>query len=825
MARSTIDYGIDLGTTNSAIAVLNGLDIDLLKNTEGGDCTPSAVWIDPSGARRVGREAIERMINDNRNVATEFKLWMGGGTEKLFERSGLRLRPEDLSAEVLKSLRAIAKMRNSEEIEAAVITVPAAFDLPQCDATKRAALAAGLSQCPLLQEPVAAALASGFQSASDKVFWLVYDLGGGTFDAAVIQLRDGVINVVNHEGDKNLGGKDIDWAIVERILVPSILREHRLEDFNRRNSDWASAFAKLKRAAEEAKIRISLADSTRIYIESLSINAPFEVECEIKRAEIESLAEPIIARSLNICKKALQEKRLGSGDIEKIILVGGPTCMPYLRSRLADPERGLGIAMDYRLDPFTVVARGAAIFAGTQRLAASRSPTPRAGRFMVKIDCEPMGPDPEPPVGGEVAAPDGIDLSGYTIELVNAGKKVPWRSGRLPLAPGGKFFSSFQADRGVVNRIQIELCDSAGRRIDTEPDSFSYTVATTISDQPLIHSISVATVDNEPRWFFKKGSPLPSRHRDWFKVAYEVQQGRSGDVIRIPVFEGENKKADRNRRIGTLEVKAHEIRRSVPIDSEIEVSITIDESRSMRVSAYIPILDEEFQASINYSEYGAIDPVIVRGQLEEEKSRLGRLREKAEKTGDEAARRALSMIDEEGMIPEVERSVESAGSGADSAQEAEHRLSDFMTAIDEVESAVEWPALVARAGEILESASDIVGEDGTPDDKRTIELHRSSVSRAMESRDADLLDKAVEELRLFAILILDRKGGWQVKILEDLIASRSQMRDQGTADQLISRGQAAIRNGNVGELRAVNRQLVALLPYEPPTPDIVSTLR
>ena len=261
MARTTIDYGIDLGTTNSSIAVLAGTVPEVVPNKDGSVMTPSAIWFDKRGKQYVGKDAKARSLDDEENAAVEFKLRMGENWRKTFRRTGKQMLPEELSAEVLKSLKADVHTNKGEDIKAAVVTVPAAFELPQCEATRRAAVLAGFSLSPLLQEPVAAALAYGFQSASNKVFWLVYDFGGGTFDAAVIQVRDGVIQVVNQAGDNYLGGKNIDWDIVEKLLIPHLLRRRHLDDFNRTNSKWRSAIAKLKYCAEEAKIQVSSAPS------------------------------------------------------------------------------------------------------------------------------------------------------------------------------------------------------------------------------------------------------------------------------------------------------------------------------------------------------------------------------------------------------------------------------------------------------------------------------------------------------------------------------------------------------------------------------------
>ena len=367
------------------------------------------------------------------------------------------------------------------------------------EATKKAAELAGLTVSPLLQEPVAAALSHGFQSESEKVFWLAYDLGGGTFDAAVIQVRDGTIRVVNHGGDNHLGGKLIDWEIVDSILAPAAMRDNQLTDFRRGNPKWRAAFAKLKQAAEQAKIRLSRDPSAEILIDFLCQDdrgQPARLELELKRGELEALAEPFIVRSVNICRKVLSEKRLAPGDIERVLLVGGPTLMTYLRDRLADPAQGLGIPLDFNQDPLTVVARGAAIFAGTQRLEAE---APAAGAVpsahTIALDYKPVGADTEPLVGGKVTAAGGQILSGYTVEFVNEGARPPWRSGKVGLSPEGTFMTALWAEKGRPNTYRIELCDSAGSARPCAPATFTYTVGLSITDPPLTLSLGIALAD------------------------------------------------------------------------------------------------------------------------------------------------------------------------------------------------------------------------------------------------------------------------------------------------------------------------------------------
>lgn len=824
MVRTTIDFGIDLGTTNSEIAVLRGTEVEVFKDNEGFEFTPSAVWMDGKNRLWIGRQAKEKLEDDPQNAFCEFKLQMGTPEEKVFQRSGRRMSPVMLSAEVLKELRNIVKHRTGEDVEAAVITVPAAFELPQSDATNKAAQLAGLKQSPLLQEPVAAALACGFQSSSDKVFWLVYDFGGGTFDAAVVQVRDGVIQVVNHGGDNHLGGKLIDWALVDELFIPAVRREFGIRDFGRANPLYTAAVAKLKLEAEKAKIKLSARDSVDVSVGlSLPGNPQATFDFELKRTDLERLAEPFVLRSVNICRKVLADKRLGPSAIERVILVGGPTLMPYLRGRLADPVQGLGIQLEAKVDPLTVVARGAAVFAGTQRLKGASVPRASDAQFVVELEYKPIGPDTEPVVGGRVLGKSADVLTGHTIEFVNAQARPPWKSGKIGLAPNGAFVTNLWAERGRSNTFDIVLCDPTGRQLPTEPTGFPYTVGMVITEQPLIHSVGIATASNEVKPFFEKGAPLPTRKREVLKTAFALTRGNAGDVIRIPVVEGDSPRADRNRRIGVLEIKAHQVKRDVPAGSDVEVTLDMDESRLLRVKAYVPVLDEEFENVITLG-YEKTDAAEVAKALEAEKRRLEHVRQKAEAASDAAATDAIGRIDAERMVFQVEGGLAAAAGDPDAAQKARNRLGDLRAALDQAEDAVEWPAMVAEAGRMMSAAREVLKEHGESGDLRSIEGHEAEIKAAIEAKDPDILRRRLDELRGTVFRILDRKGIMQVMWFRDLVGMIGQMRDRSLAEQLVARGRRAMESNDVEGIRAVNRQLAGLLPVAPPPPDVSTVL-
>jgi molecular chaperone DnaK len=781
--------------------------------------------VDRRGRLTVGQRAKERGESDPDNTCLEFKGQMGTtGQPKVFAATGRSMEPEELSAEVLRSLRQDVAKRTGEEITASVITVPAAFELSACDATRRAAGLAGLTHAPLLQEPTAAALAYGFQTDDENAFWLVYDFGGGTFDAAVINVRDGEFTVVNHRGDNFLGGKLIDWAIVEELLIPAVTREFRLTDLRRGNEKWRATINKLKLAAEAAKVQVSSAESANIFVELKDDSGQsIDFDYDLMRADVERLMEPFIVRSVNLCRKALEESRLGPGDIQKALLVGGPTLTPYLRERLADPREGLGIPLDHSQDPITAVARGAAIFAGTQRVdTVTAAPPPAAGEYAIELEYRPVGPDIEPFIGGKVT---GGDTAGCSVEFVNPESKPVWRSGRIPLGTDGTFTATLWAEKGRANTFQIEFSDATGALKPITPGTLTYTVGVVETQPPLIHSVGIGLADNEVEWLLKKGTPLPARRRMVLRTTIALSRGQGEGMIRIPVVEGEHHRADRNRQIGRLEVNPEQIRRDVPEGSEVDLTLLIDESRLVVARAYIPLLDEEFEHAINLQTETAPDPDRLARDVTAEKQRLAQARRRASEFADPRAEQVLARIDNENIVADLDKLVDAARVDPGASITAENRLRDLRAATDEVEDELEWPALVQEARELVPAVRDIVRERGKASHQAPLEAAEESIQEAIAAHDADLLRQRVAELRQLALRVLDESGDLAFLAFEELRTLQPEMRDQREAEQLMATGRRAVETNDVGTLRQVNAALGELLPSPPPPPDPFSTVR
>ncbi len=814
MKSLTIDFGIDLGTTNSTIARINGVDTEVFKNNEGFEFTPSAVWMDSKERLHVGRRAKDQLENDPENAFSEFKLQMGTETLYTFERNKKKMSPQELSAEVLKSLKEDVRRQLGEDVTSVVITVPAAFELPQCKATNEAAELAGFATHPLLQEPIAAAMAYGFQSETTNKFWMVYDFGGGTFDSSIIQIKDGQIEVVNSGGDNGLGGKILDWEIVDSLLAPAVAKQNNLKNFNRSNKQFRGAFAKLKAEAEKAKIRLSLEDSVEIYIDTLYKNEKgeaVEFTYELLRSDFERLAKPYIVKSINICKRVLMEKRLGTSNIEKMIMVGGTSLVPFLREMLLDPNEGLGIPLESSIYPITVVAKGAAIFASTQRVIDTGF-KPQKDEYLLELDYQPVGSDSEPPIGGRVISDKQNDFSSFTIEFVNKTARPEWRSGKVRLNSEGGFITQLWAEKGKKNEFLIELFDQTGARLKTNTDKLYYTMGIVTAEPPLIHSLGIAMANNETDFLLVKGVPLPANNKSLHKNVNEIRAGQSGDILKIPIVEGENKlKADHNRPIGSLVIKSENIRRTIPANSEIEITLKIDTSRLVIVKAYVPIIDEEFEVVANLvTDQGNISE--LKDEFKKDKQKYEDLRNKALAENDSKATKIVDQVVSENMIKEIENLLIAGETDSESCKNAKNRILDLKTILDYAEEALEWPTLVEEANEITKKAEDICSEYGTSSDKQKLPVHKKEIQRAVEEKDTDLLRKRIGQMDSFYWSILLEQPGFWVGCFDYAKEDISSSRNRSESEEAIRLGERAIQNNDVDGLKAAVRKLWDLSP-------------
>jgi molecular chaperone DnaK len=370
--------GIDLGTTNSCVAVMDGKDARVIENAEGARTTPSMVAFSDDGERLVGQPAkrqavtnpentlfaVKRLIGrrfEDKAVAKDqelvpFKIVRGDNGDAWVEANGESYSPSQISAMVLQKMKETAESYLGEKVEKAVITVPAYFNDAQRQATKDAGKIAGLEVLRIINEPTAAALAYGLDKTEGKTI-AVYDLGGGTFDVSILEIGDGVFEVKSTNGDTFLGGEDFDMRLVG-YLADEFKKDQGID--LRKDK---LALQRLKEAAEKAKIELSSASQTEINLPFITADAsgPKHLTLKLSRSKFESLVDDFVQRTIAPCKAALKDAGLQAADIDEVVLVGGMTRMPKIQEVVKqffgkDPHKGV--------NPDEVVAMGAAIQAG-----------------------------------------------------------------------------------------------------------------------------------------------------------------------------------------------------------------------------------------------------------------------------------------------------------------------------------------------------------------------------------------------------------------------------------------------------------------------------
>ncbi len=347
--------GIDLGTTNSCVAVLEGGEPVVIANAEGNRTTPSVVGFAKNGERLVGETAKRQAITNPERTIASIKRYMG--TDHTVEIDNKKYTPQDISAMILGKLKADAESYLGEKVTEAVITVPAYFTDSQKQATKDAGKIAGLDVKRIINEPTAASLAYGLDKDESQHKILVYDLGGGTFDVSILELGDGVFEVLATNGNNKLGGDDFDEALLN-FMAESFAKENGVD----LRAD-KMALQRLKEAAEKAKKELSSAQTTNVNLPFITVNdnGPLHMNMDITRAKFDQLTADLVNKTIEPMKKAMADAGVSNSDISKVILVGGSTRIPAVQDAVKnitgkDPFKGI--------NPDECVAIGASIQAG-----------------------------------------------------------------------------------------------------------------------------------------------------------------------------------------------------------------------------------------------------------------------------------------------------------------------------------------------------------------------------------------------------------------------------------------------------------------------------
>ncbi|MBK8850503.1 MAG: Hsp70 family protein [Saprospiraceae bacterium] len=815
--ENTINFGIDLGTTNSAIAKFIKGEVIIFSNPQdyGRNTLPSVVSYKKDKII-VGNKAKEFLEKDPKSVVGVFKRKMGTAESFKIKSINESKTPIELSAQVLKELKTF--VNTGDNLDAVVITIPASFDTIQSNATKEAGIQAGFKQVVLLQEPIAASLAYANMKKEREMNdgqWLVYDLGGGTFDVALIQIKHGEMKVLDHEGDNFLGGADFDQMIVEKFVIPKISEEYNfinLEDEMKSASGKLNAkYYILLRRAEEAKIILSSKTSAEIVVDGFEDQDGTEVDMEITitRSEFNELIKSNIDGTIEMIKQILTRNSLKSSDLQFNLMVGGSTYIPYVRSRV---EEVLQIPVNCEIDPTTAVAVGAAYYAATKPKEIGKvtgvKPTTA---ISIKTSYNKASKEKDELFSAKITGKtDGLS---YRITRQDGGfdsglKKLTERiSEDLPLVDGAFNFFSF-----VVYNSQNNIVET-----DIEPIGINSGFG--ISGQPIPEDIclEVDDYDNPGKTrlkpIFFKNSILPLRSQAIsFPLNKGLIKGNDDDFIYINVLEGSHLALpEANKVIGFMEIRGLQIKRDIAKGSDIEITISISESRDITISVYLNMADQEFKQTFNPKERHT--PVeFLKEQVEELSEKLDLEIEEATEKEDFETASALNKLKKE--MESVSDETESLTS--DDVTDKRYQLEDKKRKIaQEIDSATKNKRIQqvkAHYFETKEECEKMLDENGNDHERKTFNDIVAQESAFFSTNSPLKIQEKSDELYSIISRIRWRTPEFLVGIFKWCRDNQTRMNEQAQAKSLVDAGVFAIESRNWERLAEINIGLLNLLP-------------
>ena len=826
MARLKIDYGIDLGTTNSAIARMENGESVIKKTKTQMDTLPSCVYFSKSKkgtSINVGLQAKPKIYSDaimalNKGEYNsekfgyiEFKRDMG--TDMKYSNSRMTkpfYYPEELSAEVLKELKRII---NDEEVKAVVITVPAKFTVTQKTATKEAATLAGFEHCELLQEPIAAAMAYGLSSTQKDVRWLVFDFGGGTFDAALLKVEDGIMQVFDTEGNNRLGGKDLDNAVIDNILLPVLNNEYNLTSYY--DEEWKMQCLRdgLKPIAEEIRIALSFQDSYDYSSFSSDYDLmtddegnDIEVEVTVSQQQLLDAIATHYQKAINICKELLERNNLSGKDLNSIILVGGPTFSPIVRQMLREQ---VSPNVDTSVDPMTVVARGAAIYAATIDANIDRSDVPQD---TVKLELTYNAATAELVewVAVKLDKSNSDNIPDKVIVELNRTDGA-WHSGRIDVDENGNLFEVNLLE-GKSNSFTISVFDDRGNKLPCFPNEITI-LPTTVPAAPLPFNIGIAVWNEQkeketflPIKGLEKNKPVPAVGvYNGLRTMQQLRPGVADDGLKIAVYqvddfrEAEGKLVALYAYLSDVVVTGEEVASLVPKGTEVDITLKADKSEMMTIEIDFPTLgfsiDKEFKVKKDSIEKAK---EFIEEYIEYAQNRIGEF-EELEYDMESYRQRLNSIIEESDKNPET--------------MYVQGLLKELLREIESLDEKTMWERLEKELRDEftrLEKANDDLGNAETT---QIVNQLRAQVDNVIRTKDVSLGEEIKEQVHgLYFHLTLLYQCMGAIKSLNNRFSS-IRWKDSTRARSLLNQAIEIMNNQpTVEKLHPVTVKVIELLP-------------
>lgn len=804
--------GVDLGTTNSAISIYDGENIQLLKSPEQHDVTPSAIYIDKRGNKYIGSRAYSSAARTPDNAATLFKRFIGTSTKIKFPALDLEMTPEECSAEILKTLYGYLSEDLRNDIAGTVITVPAAFNQMQKDATMSAANLAGIGNVALMQEPVAAVMSVMKARKSDGIF-LVYDLGGGTLDVAIAESISGKVNLLAHGGIAMCGGRDFDRILFDNIVKPWLLKNFDLPDDISVNPKYKSLIRMATLAAEKAKIELSARDDviiglpeTELSVRDLSGEDVY-VDIPLKRTDYDPLIASKLQESIQATREALEKAGLSAHDIERIVFVGGPTQYKPLRDFVSFE---LGIAASMDVNPMTAVAEGAAIFAESiDWTSQNRTRKSSRGALKTDIDIHFNYIARTPDIKAKFVVKLGhSNATGYEfqVDCLDTG----WSSGKLSLKDGASL--DLALSKPGENTFKVFIFNEKGTPVSIKEDKIIITrTAASIDAIPASTSIGVEAKDRIGGntildYLVKEGDKLPKKGQRIFK-SEESLKAKSINSFKFKLWEGEiQEPVSDNRYIGTFEIKGSDFEEGViPAGADLILDYEMLDSGNIVLEISIPSIGASFPGGKNFysRQSGQIDFAHASKLAEEESAKaLSRIEQMHSKVKDERLDEAKEKLEEASELAKKKGDPEASKQAMDNIQDAKKLLAQTRKTHLKTIRQMELENATSLFEDVLRSIAKPI------DIKKFEDLNRSA-QRAIDNNSSDF-EAYLSEIKNLNFDILWQQDWFVIERFKQLISNPYAFSDSEQFNQLKQLGHEAIASDDIPKLRKVVFGLYAI---------------
>lgn len=821
-------FGIDLGTTNSAICKMEGGEPVIKKTDTLKDTLPSCVSFTRKKVVKVGdsayndlrqakSQATKNWTNGKVNVFIEFKRDMGTDKTSFSSNMDASYSPEQLSAEVLKTLKSFI---GDENVSAAVITIPAKFKADQIAATKRAAQLAGIEHCELLQEPIAASMAYGLSSANKNGQWLVFDFGGGTFDAALIKVEDGIMQVKDTEGDNYLGGKNLDYAVVDNIIIPYLQENFVINEIMANDATRNILRDAMKFYAEQAKNQLSFkaqADITSQLDEFGEDDEGNEIVLDlvVTQEQLKPVLAKVFQKAIDITIDLLKRNGLSGSDLDKLILVGGPTYSPVLREMLREQVTP---NVDTDIDPMTAVSKGAALFAsgidsevkeeiavGTVALNLSyeANSVQRMEYVTVQLDKdECTGNIPEK----------------LFVELVRSDNG--WSSGKVEINDIGDVIEC-QLMEGKNNAFTITTYDEKGSVIPCFPKEINIMQGIVVGNAVLPYNISIEVHDfgldkNIVKSVkgLERNQQIPATGAlNGLKTRNQLRPGMEEDTLIIPIYQSEHNSegtsAVHNDHVFDVIITGDEVGQLIPVGSEVDITIKVDRSQMLKLEAFFPISGETVEKEVEIPARTVISTIELEKLKDTANNKLRALKSSSSISASETA-------EADKMINDINNCFNGEKSSEDGRMHLQANLRRAFLKMEEVEQEHEWEALDAEIREEFDRLEKANNDLGNKYDKQVAAV-RSQVDMAIRSKDVRQARAVLDDINsLFvAVTLIYQLMGFIDYHFKNF--NSIQWKDSNRARQLLQQGkEIAATNPSESTLHSIVRSVIDLM-IEPPT--------